>query len=114
MIIPLDKLKQLYLQIVKHANESGQYGCTTFIFVSNETDSLCALRILTVRLLPQFLAKFNSLLRLDNSEARRGAVCFCARVLIAATEGGSQQAETVPKCKILPLLTCLFLSQFAV
>jgi len=47
MLIPLDRIKNLYLQIIKNANESDQYGCTTYIFVSNETDSLCALRILT-------------------------------------------------------------------
>ena len=45
MKIPLDRIKQLYQLIVENALDSQ--GISTYIFVSNETDSLCALKILT-------------------------------------------------------------------
>jgi hypothetical protein len=48
MLTPLDRIKLLYAKIIKDALESENQGCTTYIFVSNDTDSLCAMRILTV------------------------------------------------------------------
>lgn len=48
MLTPLDRIKVLYAKIINDALESEKNGCTTYIFVSNDTDSLCAMRILTV------------------------------------------------------------------
>ena len=45
MKIPLDQIKQLYDNIVENALDAG--GVSTYIFVSNETDSLCALKVLS-------------------------------------------------------------------
>ena len=47
MLIPLEKIKQLYSQIIDNALQSEKDGCTTYILVSNDTDAICALRILT-------------------------------------------------------------------
>ena len=48
MLTPLDRIKVLYAKIINDAVDSEKNGCTTYIFVSNDTDSLCAMRILTV------------------------------------------------------------------
>jgi len=48
MLTPLERIKHLYTKIINDALESENFGCTCFIFVSNDTDALCALRILTV------------------------------------------------------------------
>lgn len=49
MLIPLDKLKFLYEQLLKNALDPTLKGANTVqIFVSNETDSICALKMLTV------------------------------------------------------------------
>ena len=45
MKIKLDEIKRMYESIIQNALEGG--GVATYIFVSNETDSLCALKILT-------------------------------------------------------------------
>ena len=47
MLIPLERIKQLYAKIINDALESEKSGCTTYILVSNDVDALCALRILT-------------------------------------------------------------------
>lgn len=47
MLIPLERIKQLYAKIIDNALESEKLGCTTYILVTNDTDALCALRILT-------------------------------------------------------------------
>ena len=48
MLVPLDKLKQLYNQLKQNAYDAESGGCTTCIFVANDTDAICALRMLTV------------------------------------------------------------------
>ena len=49
MLIPLDKLRYFYDRILQNALDSDLKGANTVqIFVSNETDSLCALKIITV------------------------------------------------------------------
>jgi hypothetical protein len=50
MLTPLERIKHLYAQIIRDALETENLGCTTYIFVANDTDALCALRILTVSL----------------------------------------------------------------
>lgn len=50
MLIHLDKIKELYAQIIRDALETENIGCTTYILVANDADALCALRILTVSL----------------------------------------------------------------
>jgi hypothetical protein len=47
MLIPLERIKQLYAKIINDALESEKSGCKTYILVSNDVDALCALRILT-------------------------------------------------------------------
>ena len=47
MLIPLERIKQHYANIINDALESEKSGCTTYILVSNDVDALCALRILT-------------------------------------------------------------------
>lgn len=49
MLIPLDKLRYFYDRILQNALDADLKGANTVqIFVSNETDSLCALKIITV------------------------------------------------------------------
>ena len=48
MLTPLERIKHLYVKIINDALESESQGCTTYILVANDTDALCALRILTV------------------------------------------------------------------
>ena len=48
MLIPLDKLKSLYDQIIKNALTCEGQGTSIYIFMTNETDSLCSLKMLTV------------------------------------------------------------------
>ena len=48
MLIPLDKLRTLYDAIIKNALTSEGQGTSIYIFATNETDSLCALKMLTV------------------------------------------------------------------
>jgi hypothetical protein len=48
MLVSLDNLKQLYRQILQAALQQEGSGCTAYIFTSNDTDSLCAVKILTV------------------------------------------------------------------
>lgn len=64
MLISLEKLKQLYARIIDDALETEHLGCTTYIFVANDTDALCALRILTVS------TSSSNLIALDHSEVR--------------------------------------------
>ncbi len=52
MLIPRDKLRWLYDQIIKNALTCEGEGTSIYIFVSNETDSLCSLKMLTVTLYP--------------------------------------------------------------
>ena len=51
MLIPLDKLRSLYDQIIKNALTCEGKGTSICIFASNELDSLCSLRMLTVTIL---------------------------------------------------------------
>ena len=48
MLIPPEKLSSLYEQIIKNALGCEGQGTSIYIFVSNEADSLCALKMLTV------------------------------------------------------------------
>lgn len=50
MLISLDELKRLYNFIIQNAIECEGQGCTTYIITANDTDSLCSLKILTVRI----------------------------------------------------------------
>ena len=50
MLIPLDQIVQLYRKIVKDAVKCDGQGSTINILVSNDTDSLAALKILTTLL----------------------------------------------------------------
>lgn len=51
MLIPLDRLRTLYDRIIKNALTTEGQGNSIYIFTTNETDSLCALKMLTVSLL---------------------------------------------------------------
>ena len=48
MLIPLAQIRQLYLRMLNSTIQKERLGCTVQIFVANDTDSLCALRIFTV------------------------------------------------------------------
>lgn len=48
MLIPLTQIRQIYHTMLNMALEKEQRGCTMYIFATNDTDSLCALRIFTV------------------------------------------------------------------
>lgn len=48
MLIPLNQIRQIYHTMLSMALEKESRGCTMYIFVTNDTDSLCALRIFTV------------------------------------------------------------------
>jgi hypothetical protein len=48
MLIPPDKLRSLYDQIIKNALTCEGQGTSIYIFVANETDALCSLKMLTV------------------------------------------------------------------
>lgn len=48
MLIPIDNFKQIYRYILQQALSCEGQGVTTYLICSNDTDSLCALRILTV------------------------------------------------------------------
>ena len=49
MLIPLEHLRQFYDRILQNALDPKLKGAATVqIFATNETDSLCALKILTV------------------------------------------------------------------
>lgn len=50
MLIPIANIIQLYRYVVKEAMDLEGKGCTIQIFVSNDTDSLASLKILTVSL----------------------------------------------------------------
>jgi hypothetical protein len=54
MLIPPEKLSSLYEQIIKNALGCEGQGTSIYIFVSNESDSLCALKMLTVIKYPDF------------------------------------------------------------
>jgi len=56
MLLPLQDFRKKYEHILRVASRSG--GCSIYIFVTNDTDSICALKTLTV---PPFL--FDSLNR---------------------------------------------------
>lgn len=47
MLITQDQLKQLYLNLVRESLSCE--GCTVYILCANDTDSLCSLKIITVR-----------------------------------------------------------------
>ena len=53
MLIPQDKLRLLYEQLLKSSLDTDIQGASGAIqiFVTNETDSLCALKMITVKLL---------------------------------------------------------------
>ena len=48
MLIHLTNLKSVYQYILQSALEFDGKGCTIYIFVSNDTDSLASLKILAV------------------------------------------------------------------
>jgi hypothetical protein len=48
MLIPLHNIKHAYQQILKEALECEGLGCTIYIFVSNDVDSLTSFKILSV------------------------------------------------------------------
>lgn len=48
MKIPLQNIRHIYDQIIQSAHECDGLGCSIFIFVSNEPDSIASLKILTV------------------------------------------------------------------
>jgi hypothetical protein len=48
MLLPPEKLRGLYEQIIKNALTCEGQGTSIYIFVTNEADSLCALKMLTV------------------------------------------------------------------
>jgi len=48
MLIPLHNIKVVYQHILQNALENDGLGCTIYIFVSNETDSLASFKILSV------------------------------------------------------------------
>jgi len=48
MLIPLANIKNVYQHILQSALECDGQGCTIYVFVSNDTDSLASLKILTV------------------------------------------------------------------
>lgn len=50
MLIPLHNIKQVYRHILQAALECDGLGCSIYIFVSNDTDSLTSLKILSVSL----------------------------------------------------------------
>lgn len=47
MRIPLHNVKQMYQFILQSALQSDGLGCTVYVFVSNDTDSLTSLKILS-------------------------------------------------------------------
>lgn len=50
MKIPLQNIRHIYDQILMSAHECDGLGCSIYIFVSNDTDSIASLKILTVSL----------------------------------------------------------------
>jgi len=48
MLILIKDFKHVYNYILQNALESDGKGCTIYIFVSNDADSLASLRILSV------------------------------------------------------------------
>ena len=51
MKIPLQNIRHIYDQILQAAHECDGLGCSIYIFVSNDTDSIASLKILTVSFL---------------------------------------------------------------
>ena len=49
MLIPLLNIKKVYQNIINKALDCNGQGCPVYIFVTNDTDSLCALKMLTVK-----------------------------------------------------------------
>jgi len=47
MLIPIQNIKHVYAQITNSALECDGLGCTIYIFVSNEADSISSLKIFT-------------------------------------------------------------------
>lgn len=47
MLIPLNDIKHVYKHILQSALQCDGLGCTIYIFVSNDCDSIASLRILT-------------------------------------------------------------------
>ena len=67
MLIPLAQIRQIYHTMLNMALEKEQRGTTMYIFATNDTDSLCALKILTVSNLPgHFTIIPNSYVRAQN------------------------------------------------
>ena len=48
MLIPINQIRQIYHTMLNMALEKESRGCTMYIFVTNDTDSLCASRVFTV------------------------------------------------------------------
>ena len=60
MLIPLQNIKHVYAHILQSALEQDGLGCTIYIMVSNDCDSISSLKILTVSLqnIPHFYLYF--------------------------------------------------------
>lgn len=54
MLIPLENIKHVYKKILQSALDCDGLGCSIYIFASNDTDSLSALKILMVSKIPHF------------------------------------------------------------
>lgn len=68
MLIPLDKLRSLYDQIIKNALSCEGLGTSIYIFVTNETDSLCSLKMITVSSHWSFITILKTLLKADEMQ----------------------------------------------
>ena len=81
MLIPLNQIRQIYHTMLTMALDKESRGCTMYIFVTNDTDSLCALRIFTVsyHFSPPAQSARNSRSNhravLDHFAARRSSLC---------------------------------------
>jgi hypothetical protein len=58
MLIPLDKLRLVYDQILMNAIPCEGQGTSIYIFVTNETDSLCSLKLITVSSTMKLITKY--------------------------------------------------------
>lgn len=59
MLLPPDRLRDLYNEILKNALTSEGQGTSIYIFISNEIDSLCSLKMLTVSTISLLLMAYS-------------------------------------------------------
>ena len=55
MLIAIQNIKFVYQHILQSALDQDGNGCTIYIFVSNDVDSISSLKILTVSIFANFL-----------------------------------------------------------